>query len=92
MIRSGALEGIRNPDRSVRSRLLYPAELQVQPNENKSSGALEGIRTPDRSVRSRLLYPAELQVHPICKFVAKLYHLKFKCKVLINFNLNLSGG
>jgi hypothetical protein len=31
-------------------------------------------------------------VHPICKFVAKLYHHKFKCKVFINFNLNLSGG
>ncbi len=27
---SGAPEGIRTPDRSVRSRLLYPAELRVR--------------------------------------------------------------
>ncbi len=26
----GAPEGIRTPDRSVRSRVLYPAELQAQ--------------------------------------------------------------
>ena len=28
--RNGAPEGIRTPDRSVRSRLLYPAELLVR--------------------------------------------------------------
>ena len=28
--KSGAPEGIRTPDRSVRSRLLYPAELRVR--------------------------------------------------------------
>ena len=77
-LRSGALEGIRTPDRSVRSRLLYPAELQVRSDSVSSwSGALEGIRTPDRSVRSRLLYPAELQVHP------KLY--KFRKIIPLNF-------
>ena len=27
---NGAPEGIRTPDRSVRSRLLYPAELRVR--------------------------------------------------------------
>ena len=58
---NGAPEGIRTPDRSVRSRLLYPAELRVRDYE-KLNGAPEGIRTPDRSVRSRLLYPAELRV------------------------------
>ena len=61
--RNGAPEGIRTPDRSVRSRLLYPAELLVR-RDNKN-GAPEGIRTPDRSVRSRLLYPAELLVRVI---------------------------
>ena len=59
---NGAPEGIRTPDRSVRSRLLYPAELRVRVFEKKLNGAPEGIRTPDRSVRSRLLYPAELRV------------------------------
>ena len=28
--KNGAPEGIRTPDRSVRSRLLYPAELRVR--------------------------------------------------------------
>ena len=60
---NGAPEGIRTPDRSVRSRLLYPAELQVHQSMIVLNGAPEGIRTPDQSVRSRLLYPAELQVH-----------------------------
>ncbi len=34
----GAPEGIRTPDRSVRSRVLYPAELQAQIFEGVNYG------------------------------------------------------
>ena len=37
----GALRRIRTSDRSVRSRVLYPAELRMQ------NGGEAGIRTPD---------------------------------------------
>ena len=76
VMRNGAPERIRTFDRSVRSRVLYPAELRVPcvfnfPNVNSQhpnprvedlNGAPERIRTSDRSVRSRVLYPAELRV------------------------------
>ncbi len=59
-----------NPDRSVRSRVLYPVELRMHretyllqiliPRESHQvrDGASGRIRTSDRSVRSRVLCPA----------------------------------
>ena len=41
----GAPERIRTFDRSVRSRVLYPAELRVQ--KLKTNGGERGIRTLD---------------------------------------------
>ncbi len=66
---------IRTSDRSVRSRVLYPAELRMhretyftadfdtagKPYQVRD-GASGRIRTSDRSVRSRVLYPAELRM------------------------------
>ncbi len=40
-VRDGASGRIRTSDRSVRSRVLYPAELRMQ------NGGEAGIRTPD---------------------------------------------
>ena len=40
-------ERIRTSDRSVRSRVLYPAELRVQNNKTKTNGGERGIRTLD---------------------------------------------
>src|SRR5471030_751940 len=74
----GAPRKIRTSDRSVRSRVLYPAELWVHwgradftsENTKRKNGAPRKIRTSDRSVRSRVLYPAELWVHfdSYCRF------------------------
>ncbi len=41
--RNGAPEGIRTPDRSVRSRLLYPAELLVRDEEKKEMAHQKGF-------------------------------------------------
>gem|GEM_PF-455053 len=72
----GASGRIRTSDRSVRSRVLYPAELRMhretyftadflipllKPYQVRD-GASGRIRTSDRSVRSRVLYPAELRM------------------------------
>ena len=76
---NGGRRRIRTSDRSVRSRVLYPAELCVlgvclatglttfnlAGNASVSDGGRRRIRTSDRSVRSRVLYPAELCVHLI---------------------------
>ena len=74
-LEDGAPRKIRTSDRSVRSRVLYPAELWVQLilwhylmfiwlfHHTAKYGAPRKIRTSDRSVRSRVLYPAELWVH-----------------------------
>ncbi len=73
----GASGRIRTSDRSVRSRVLYPAELRMhrdlllyfsilislQKQYEVKNGASGRIRTSDRSVRSRVLYPAELRMH-----------------------------
>ena len=72
----GASGRIRTSDRSVRSRVLYPAELRMQRETavllifditywqyQIRDGASGRIRTSDRSVRSRVLYPAELRMH-----------------------------
>ena len=69
----GASGRIRTSDRSVRSRVLYPAELRMHQGtalllfqcrstcrNTAQYGASRRIRTSDRSVRSRVLYPAEL--------------------------------
>ena len=71
----GASGRIRTSDRSVRSRVLYPAELRMhretyllpiliplQKPYQVRDGASGRIRTSDRSVRSRVLYPAELRM------------------------------
>ena len=71
----GASGRIRTSDRSVRSRVLYPAELRMHRDYCCNSdikfrdlpflsknGASGRIRTSDRSVRSRVLYPAELRM------------------------------
>ncbi len=71
--KNGASRRIRTSDRSVRSRVLYPAELWMHrnsflipygtlllPHHTAKYGASRRIRTSDRSVRSRVLYPAEL--------------------------------
>ncbi len=74
---NGASGRIRTSDRSVRSRVLYPAELRMhrdlllyfsilislQKQYEVKNGASGRIRTSDRSVRSRVLYPAELRMH-----------------------------
>ncbi len=75
-VRDGASGRIRTSDRSVRSRVLYPAELRMhretyftadflipplKPYQVRD-GASGRIRTSDRSVRSRVLYPAELRM------------------------------
>ncbi len=72
-LKNGASRRIRTSDRSVRSRVLYPAELWMHRNSflipygmslllhhTAKYGASRRIRTSDRSVRSRVLYPAEL--------------------------------
>ena len=73
----GASGRIRTSDRSVRSRVLYPAELRMHQGvllllliqchstsrNTENDGASGRIRTSDRSVRSRVLYPAELRMH-----------------------------
>ncbi len=62
----GASGRIRTSDRSVRSRVLYPAELRMHREilfVKTRDGASGRIRTSDRSVRSRVLYPAELRMH-----------------------------
>ncbi len=69
----GASGRIRTSDRSVRSRVLYPAELRMHyyfyclpaslMKPDLKNGASGRIRTSDRSVRSRVLYPAELRMH-----------------------------
>ncbi len=69
----GASGRIRTSDRSVRSRVLYPAELRMHYyfyrvpalliKPDLKNGASGRIRTSDRSVRSRVLYPAELRMH-----------------------------
>ncbi len=72
----GASGRIRTSDRSVRSRVLYPAELRMHRGycftavqrrvicgSVEEHGASGRIRTSDRSVRSRVLYPAELRMH-----------------------------
>ncbi len=69
----GASRRIRTSDRSVRSRVLYPAELWMHvyfycspaslTKHDGKNGASRRIRTSDRSVRSRVLYPAELWMH-----------------------------
>ncbi len=73
----GASGRIRTSDRSVRSRVLYPAELRMhrdlllycsifislRKQYEVIDGASGRIRTSDRSVRSRVLYPAELRMH-----------------------------
>ena len=74
-VRDGASGRIRTSDRSVRSRVLYPAELRMhretyllpiliplQKPYQVRDGASGRIRTSDRSVRSRVLYPAELRM------------------------------
>ncbi len=72
----GASGRIRTSDRSVRSRVLYPAELRMhrdlllycsifislRKQYEVIDGASGRIRTSDRSVRSRVLYPAELRM------------------------------
>jgi hypothetical protein len=72
----GASGRIRTSDRSVRSRVLYPAELRMHRDlllycsifisllkqYEVIDGASGRIRTSDRSVRSRVLYPAELRM------------------------------
>ena len=80
----GASGRIRTSDRSVRSRVLYPAELRMhretyftadflipllKPYQVRD-GASGRIRTSDRSVRSRVLYPAELRMHRETYFTA----------------------
>ncbi len=72
---NGASGRIRTSDRSVRSRVLYPAELRMHrgycftavhviiADTVEKHGASGRIRTSDRSVRSRVLYPAELRMH-----------------------------
>ena len=62
---NGASGRIRTSDRSVRSRVLYPAELRMHQDTafDIVNGASGRIRTSDRSVRSRVLYPAELRMH-----------------------------
>ncbi len=76
-VKYGASGRIRTSDRSVRSRVLYPAELRMhrdlllyfsilislQKQYEVKNGASGRIRTSDRSVRSRVLYPAELRMH-----------------------------
>ena len=55
MFLDGAPGEIRTPDRSVRSRLLYPAELRVRSFDcycNVQSGGEKGIRTLDTTFRS----------------------------------------
>ena len=79
----GAPRKIRTSDRSVRSRVLYPAELWVHwgradftsENTKRKNGAPRKIRTSDRSVRSRVLYPAELWVHfdSYCRFYPTIF-------------------
>gem|GEM_PF-5344394 len=85
----GASRRIRTSDRSVRSRVLYPAELWMHQGtalqlfqccstcrNTAQYGASRRIRTSDRSVRSRVLYPAELwtkNLFPL--FVAALAHI-----------------
>ena len=72
---NGASGRIRTSDRSVRSRVLYPAELRMHRDycllliqchsscrNTDEDGASGRIRTSDRSVRSRVLYPAELRM------------------------------
>ena len=73
---NGASGRIRTSDRSVRSRVLYPAELRMhrdlllycsifislRKQYEVIDGASGRIRTSDRSVRSRVLYPAELRM------------------------------
>ena len=79
----GASGRIRTSDRSVRSRVLYPAELRMhrktyftadidtaQKRYQVRDGASGRIRTSDRSVRSRVLYPAELRMHRETYFTA----------------------
>ncbi len=79
----GASGRIRTSDRSVRSRVLYPAELRMhwetyllpiliplQKPYQVRDGASGRIRTSDRSVRSRVLYPAELRMHRETYFIA----------------------
>ncbi len=75
-VRDGASGRIRTSDRSVRSRVLYPAELRMHretyftadflipplKSYQVRDGASGRIRTSDRSVRSRVLYPAELRM------------------------------
>ena len=81
--RDGASGRIRTSDRSVRSRVLYPAELRMhwetyllpiliplQKPYQVRDGASGRIRTSDRSVRSRVLYPAELRMHRETYFIA----------------------
>ncbi len=76
LLLDGASGRIRTSDRSVRSRVLYPAELRMHrnsflipygtlllPHHTAKYGASGRIRTSDRSVRSRVLYPAELRMH-----------------------------
>ena len=70
VIKYGGRRRIRTSDRSVRSRVLYPAELcthfirtcetYFDSKRVYKVGGRRRIRTSDRSVRSRVLYPAEL--------------------------------
>ncbi len=82
-VRYGASGRIRTSDRSVRSRVLYPAELRMHRETYFTAdfdtagkpyqvryGASGRIRTSDRSVRSRVLYPAELRMHRETYFTA----------------------
>ena len=83
--KDGASGRIRTSDRSVRSRVLYPAELRMhretyftadidtaQKRYQVRDGASGRIRTSDRSVRSRVLYPAELRMHRETYFTADI--------------------
>ncbi len=83
----GASGRIRTSDRSVRSRVLYPAELRMHRDYCCNSdikfrdlpfllknGASGRIRTSDRSVRSRVLYPAELRMHRETCFTTRQCH------------------
>ena len=77
----GASGRIRTSDRSVRSRVLYPAELRMHQGGTALeivNGASGRIRTSDRSVRSRVLYPAELRMHRDLLLYCLIRHITSK--------------
>ena len=87
---NGAPERIRTSDRSVRSRVLYPAELRVR---DKVNGGERGIRTLDRAfepytpLAGERLQPARPSHHSLCLCAVHITRFKKYVKRFSEKNL-----